>query len=1038
MSYSDEYDVSDLPELGGEDQSHGGGFGGPGSSSHEKSVRRRSSKACDQCRKSKCKCERTSANEPCKSCIMLGTPCTFLGPSRKRGPPKGYIDAIEARLHQTEALVGIMLATKDPRAHSLLEDLAKDPLAKEIISRVDNSPYGVKGRKHESGGASKPRPPGGNSGSDSSTPKDGTGKIDLTSTHPSNEWQDNVIAMLNVAAGFEADKTEGAQDALADDRDEGMPGASGSRPPLRIVPPRPASSETHSSDENQSPAVRRQRRRIGEHDFSSHGLQYPSSANASSLSLATSASAVRRRGRAFSHTYSSLSPVHPMNQERRSSSSDSLSSDSEDELTGAVGQLSLNEDEQVRYHGKASGLHILHNKERVDGRNEGGIWRFPKARVWPPAPDAQNTLQEDDHHQSQLPDQATQNRLLDIYFRNVHSAFPVIHKRSFFNVYKKTHSHSSESDDSPGFNRRPRRIPTLLLLTIFAIAARYDSSGNPPPSDPTVMWSAGDDYLDAAKIILDQSYSSSRLSTCQALLLMGYREVGIGAMAQAWTYIGMAIRMAQDLGMHRGADGWARVDLGGRLFSEWELQERKRIWYGCVIMDKYISTYIGRPLMIFERDFDTPLPSEDDPEELEEWVSPSPTDIHVPVPSYRISCFNASSTLSGILSTIVQAIYAVRPVSSRHAESAVLEGLLDKWYLDLPEHLRYDPNGSNKVTPVPHVLTLHMQYWCAVVLLHRPFIRNIYNKPRSGDEGDDAEVMAIATKNYELCASAANHISVIISAYAEKYPLDRCSVFLCYYLFTACIMHVTTLTTYPSDPQANMGLKKCMDALEMMATVWPSAQRALVLLRGAKVNLQASEYQAQSTSTIRPKRSAENNLNDSDSRRYFPAHLNGAPPYQSASTSRAEVPSNYLYPTIEAYTQPPANHQPTHPSPIAPTPPTTAYRWHTENLHSQPSFHTPNTPLSTSVLPQVYSTGFGEERPHPTHHRTHSYTDHHPQHVARYPQYWNDYSTFPQLGPAYTGIPDNHTTAPHPQLNSQAYTQEHYNIYGQHSGFSER
>lgn len=29
--------------------------------------------ACDQCRKSKCKCERSSPNEPCKSCIMLGT-----------------------------------------------------------------------------------------------------------------------------------------------------------------------------------------------------------------------------------------------------------------------------------------------------------------------------------------------------------------------------------------------------------------------------------------------------------------------------------------------------------------------------------------------------------------------------------------------------------------------------------------------------------------------------------------------------------------------------------------------------------------------------------------------------------------------------------------------------------------------------------------------------------------------------------------------------------------------------------------------------
>jgi hypothetical protein len=68
---------------------------------------------------------------------------------------------------------------------------------------------------------------------------------------------------------------------------------------------------------------------------------------------------------------------------------------------------------------------------------------------------------------------------------------------------------------------------------------------------------------------------------------------------------------------------------------------------------------------------------------------------------------------------MVQAIYAVRPVSSRYAEALVLEGLLEKWYLGLPEHLRYDIS-SPKETPLPHILTLHMQYWCAVLLLHRP------------------------------------------------------------------------------------------------------------------------------------------------------------------------------------------------------------------------------------------------------------------------------------------------------------------------------
>jgi hypothetical protein len=143
---------------------------------------------------------------------------------------------------------------------------------------------------------------------------------------------------------------------------------------------------------------------------------------------------------------------------------------------------------------------------------------------------------------------------------------------------------------------------------MFSVAARYTSThdGDKPPTE-TAMWPEGDVYLEDAKRLLDSSYSSSRPATCQALLLMGYREIGIGAMAQAWHYVGMAIRMAHDLGLHKNADQWTHG--GASLFSPIELQERRRIWYACVIMDKYVSSYIGRPLCIYEQDFDTELPS---------------------------------------------------------------------------------------------------------------------------------------------------------------------------------------------------------------------------------------------------------------------------------------------------------------------------------------------------------------------------------------------------------------------------------------------
>jgi len=125
------------------------------------------------------------------------------------------------------------------------------------------------------------------------------------------------------------------------------------------------------------------------------------------------------------------------------------------------------------------------------------------------------------------------------------------------------------------------------------------------------MWTAGDNYLSQAKTLLGRAYASSRSSTVQALLLLGYRELGIGAMAEAWMYTGMAVRMAQDLGMHRAADRWARAGLG-KLFGDHELQERRRIWWGCVVLDVYVSTYIGRPLAIVGEDYNTQLPSVDE------------------------------------------------------------------------------------------------------------------------------------------------------------------------------------------------------------------------------------------------------------------------------------------------------------------------------------------------------------------------------------------------------------------------------------------
>jgi len=92
MSYSDGDGIEGWDDIGGDIAGTASSYAGQSSlSTAERNVRRRSSKgvfyiitnhpalynpiitACDQCRKSKCKCERTSPSKPCKNCIILGT-----------------------------------------------------------------------------------------------------------------------------------------------------------------------------------------------------------------------------------------------------------------------------------------------------------------------------------------------------------------------------------------------------------------------------------------------------------------------------------------------------------------------------------------------------------------------------------------------------------------------------------------------------------------------------------------------------------------------------------------------------------------------------------------------------------------------------------------------------------------------------------------------------------------------------------------------------------------------------------------------------
>ncbi|KAE8453456.1 hypothetical protein EG329_010317 [Mollisiaceae sp. DMI_Dod_QoI] len=62
------------------------------------------SRACDECRRKKIRCDATgeTENEQCSSCKRVGTHCQFSRVPMKRGPSKGYIKELADRLQQIE------------------------------------------------------------------------------------------------------------------------------------------------------------------------------------------------------------------------------------------------------------------------------------------------------------------------------------------------------------------------------------------------------------------------------------------------------------------------------------------------------------------------------------------------------------------------------------------------------------------------------------------------------------------------------------------------------------------------------------------------------------------------------------------------------------------------------------------------------------------------------------------------------------------------------------------------------------------------
>lgn len=202
-------------------------------------------------------------------------------------------------------------------------------------------------------------------------------------------------------------------------------------------------------------------------------------------------------------------------------------------------------------------------------------------------------------------------------------------------------NHPEHNPQSPP----PRtQLSPLILLGVLTLTARFHpqlvayhspaSSSN--PSNPSA---ASEFYATALRIRLHSlNPVTPDLDQVQALLMLALHEWGMCRGRSAWVYVGVAIRLAQAMGLSyelendpfavaatsaRENSRYAALNMEADHFGMVQrqreqssddviLQETKRrTFWACFIMDRCLSSGKHRPRMVKVRDLDIQLPSDD-------------------------------------------------------------------------------------------------------------------------------------------------------------------------------------------------------------------------------------------------------------------------------------------------------------------------------------------------------------------------------------------------------------------------------------------
>ncbi|KAF7730972.1 Transcriptional activator [Apophysomyces ossiformis] len=254
-----------------------------------------------------------------------------------------------------------------------------------------------------------------------------------------------------------------------------------------------------------------------------------------------------------------------------------------------------------------------------------------------------------------------------------------------------------------------------------------------PAQYPAAM---GESYFKTARQLLKKCFDMSSATTIHALLNLYMYQLSSERSSLAYMYIGLAIRMAQDLKFHKKAE----------MPSDIVQQEmNKRLWWSAYWLDLCAALESNRPTMVDDKDCDLDFPTKLDSEDEET--------------GYRISFGVRSIELMRIRKDISKHLPSEQSGQSLLSAISRLENSLTSWLNNLQPEFRFDMNDEFQPTGSfrdEACMILNIQYQTTWIMLHKCFLP-------TQDKADSP----VTLLSLNICTKAANFITKMLDIYAS-------------------------------------------------------------------------------------------------------------------------------------------------------------------------------------------------------------------------------------------------------------------------------